>query len=129
MRLAAACCLIKSYTASAFSGFSAVRAHANTVVNKISAVYATRQIFFVHQLSPLPINTVKASSELSFRKNNIRLYQKRKEKLFLSNEVVKCPEVIFFLKDYVFENASCCCIPAFECFSDNLPIKRYCAAF
>ena len=49
--------------------------------------------------------------------------------MVLSDEVVKGPEVFFFLEDDVFEHASCCCIPAFECFSDDLAVKRYCAAF
>jgi hypothetical protein len=46
--LAAACCFIDANTASAFFGFPTVRAYTITVVDKISAVYATRQILFVH---------------------------------------------------------------------------------
>ena len=43
--------------------------------------------------------------------------------------VVECPVVVFFLQYYVFEQASCRCVAAFECFSDDLPVERYCNAF
>jgi hypothetical protein len=46
--LAAACRFISAYTASAFHGFSAIWAYAVAIVDKISAVHATRLIFFRH---------------------------------------------------------------------------------
>jgi hypothetical protein len=45
-----ACCFIGAYTASTFCGLSAVWAYTITIVDKISAVYATRLIFFCHSL-------------------------------------------------------------------------------
>jgi hypothetical protein len=44
--LPAASCLIDAYTTYAFSFFSTVWAYTITIVDKISAVYATRLIFF-----------------------------------------------------------------------------------
>jgi len=44
--LAAACRFIGAYTAGAFNSFSAVWAYAIAIVDKISAVHATRLIFF-----------------------------------------------------------------------------------
>ena len=48
-------------------------------------------------------------------------YKKRIFVLFY--EVVECPEVVFFLDYDVFEHASCCCVAAFECFSDDLAVQ------
>lgn len=47
MWLSAASCFIIAYATGALRGFSAVRAHAGTVVYKVSAIHASRLIFLI----------------------------------------------------------------------------------
>jgi hypothetical protein len=56
--LSAASCFIAAYTACAFCGFATVGANAVAVVDKVSAVYATRLIFFAHPLFASAIFTL-----------------------------------------------------------------------
>jgi hypothetical protein len=80
-------------------------------------------MFFAHIFASA-LSSVAQCLELSFRKYFlIELFNEKEKMVDLSYEVVKCPEVIFFLNYYVFEHASCCGVTAFECFSDDLTVK------
>ncbi len=65
--LSAAGCFIVAYYACALCGFSAVWAYAVAVVDKVSAVVATRLVFFSHPLR-LCHNTSSKLENLRFRK-------------------------------------------------------------
>ena len=66
-QLSAASCFIDTYTAGTVSCFSAVGANTFAVVDKVSAVHASRLIFFTHPLR-LCHNTLSSQRNLRFRR-------------------------------------------------------------
>jgi len=77
--LAAACCFIRADTASAFHRFTAIWTYAIAVVDKISAVHATRLILFLHHFASASSSSAETSA-LSFRKVTTQLIYTKKER-------------------------------------------------